>query len=205
MKIGIYGGSFNPIHFGHIGLAKWVIENTDLDEVWLMVSPNNPLKDKSILADEQERLEKAKKAIGENGIQKTENGKQIIVSDFEFHLPRPTYTANTLRALVQSYPEHEFTLIIGEDNVTIFDKWREHQYILDNYRVFVYPRREIESISPKEHGHVGYANDMTHPVNNIESTNLTQSEVQPTTGIIFLTGAPYFDISSTYLRKNLHS
>ena len=100
MKIGIYGGSFNPIHFGHIGLAKWVIENTDLDEVWLMVSPNNPLKDKSILADEQERLAAAKEAIckTENGKRKTENEKQILVSDYEFHLPRPTYTANTLRS-----------------------------------------------------------------------------------------------------------
>ena len=172
MKIGIYGGSFNPIHFGHIGLAKWVAENTDLDEVWLMVSPNNPLKDKSILADEQERLEKAKKAIGENGIQKTENGKQIIVSDFEFHLPRPTYTANTLRALAQSYPEHEFTLIIGEDNVTIFDKWREHQYILDNYRIFIYPRRRC---APYQ---LPMGKDLQ-----------------------VLTNAPYFDISSTEIRQ----
>ena len=111
MKIGIYGGSFNPIHFGHIGLAKWVAKNTDLDELWMMVSPNNPLKDKGILADEQERLEKAKEAIG-NGLLAT--GKRIIVSDFEFHLPRPNYTANTLRVLTKQYPEHEFTLIIGD-------------------------------------------------------------------------------------------
>ena len=104
MKIGIYGGSFNPIHFGHIGLAKWVAENTDLDEVWLMVSPNNPLKDKNILADEQERLAAAKQAIGDGLLA---IGKRIIVSDFEFHLPRPTYTANTLRALVQEHPQHQ--------------------------------------------------------------------------------------------------
>ena len=113
MKIGIYGGSFNPIHFGHIGLAKWVIENTDLNEVWLMVSPNNPLKDSHILADEDERLKDAKKAILQ------ENEKRIIVSNFEFHLPRPNYTANTLRALEKAYPEHDFTLIIGEDNLEI--------------------------------------------------------------------------------------
>lgn len=179
MKIGIYGGSFNPIHFGHIGLAKWVIENTDLDEVWLMVSPNNPLKDKSILADEQKRLAAAKRAIG-NGllaIGEKVRGKRIVVSDFEFHLPRPTYTANTLRALAREYPEHEFTLIIGEDNLHIFDQWREHQYILENYRVFVYPRRDKAG---------------------------TQGATQPAKGTIFLTGAPYFDISSTELRKNLH-
>ena len=191
MKIGIYGGSFNPIHFGHIGLAKWVIENTDLDEVWLMVSPNNPLKDKSILADEQERLEKAREAIckTENGKRKTENEKQILVSDFEFHLPRPTYTANTLRALAKAYPEHEFTLIIGEDNLQIFDQWREYQYILDNYRVFVYPRRDKAGTQ-----------GATQPAAGTQPREATL----PAKGTIFLTGAPYFDISSTELRKNLH-
>ena len=191
MKIGIYGGSFNPIHFGHIGLTKWVIENTDLDEVWLMVSPNNPLKDKSILADEQERLEKAREAIckTENGKRKTENEKQILVSDFEFHLPRPTYTANTLRALAREYPEHEFTLIIGEDNLRIFDQWREHQYILENYRVFVYPRRDKAGTQ-----------GATQPAAGTQPREATL----PAKGTIFLTGAPYFDISSTELRKNLH-
>ena len=113
MKIAIYGGSFNPIHFGHIGLAKWVVENTDLDELWLMVSPNNPLKDKNTLADENERLAAAKRAIGDGLL---DIGKRIVVSDFEFHLPRPSYTANTLRELTKAYPEHNFTLIIGEDN-----------------------------------------------------------------------------------------
>ena len=171
MKIGIYGGSFNPIHFGHTGLAKWVLEHTDIDEVWLMVSPNNPLKDKNILADEQERLAAAKQAIGDGLLA---IGKRIIVSDFEFHLPRPTYTANTLRALAIAYPEHEFTLIIGEDNLSIFDKWREHQYILDNYRIFVYPR----------HSHSAYT--------------LPQGK-----DLHVLTGAPYFDISSSELRQKL--
>lgn len=182
MKIGIYGGSFNPIHFGHIGLAKWVIENTDLDEVWLMVSPNNPLKNKSILADEQERLEKAREAI-------RREGERIRVSDFEFHLPRPTYTANTLRALAREYPEHEFTLIIGEDNLHIFDQWREHQYILENYRVFVYPRRDK-----------AVTQGTTQPAKGTQPREVTL----PAKGTIFLTGAPYFDISSTELRKNLH-
>ena len=163
MKIGIYGGSFNPIHFGHIGLAKWVLENTDLDELWLMVSPNNPLKDKNILADEHERLVAAKEAI--------KDIPGLVASDFEFALPRPNYTANTLRALAQACPEHEFTLIIGEDNLSIFDKWREYQYILDNYRIFVYPR----------HGNSTYT--LPHAKD-----------------LRVLTGAPYFDISSTELR-----
>lgn len=192
MKIGIYGGSFNPIHFGHIGLAKWVTEHTDLDQVWLMVSPNNPLKDKTILADEQERLDAAKEAIRktENEKLKTENGKQILVSDFEFHLPRPTYTANTLRALAKAYPEHEFTLIIGEDNLNIFNKWREYQYILDNYRMFVYPRRDKAGTQ-----------GATQPTAGTQPREATL----PAKGTIFLTGAPYFDISSTELRKNLHN
>lgn len=173
MKIGIYGGSFNPIHFGHIGLAKWVVEHTDLDELWLMVSPNNPLKDKSILADEQVRLQEAKEAIRREG---DEAMRRVIVSDFEFHLPRPNYTANTLRELKKQYPEHDFTLIIGEDNLEIFNKWREFQYILDNYRIFVYPRH-----------------------------NCTPYQLPLAKDLQLLTEAPYFDISSTYLRKNLRS
>lgn len=170
MKIGIYGGSFNPIHFGHIGLAKWVVEHTDLDELWLMVSPNNPLKDKSILADEQERLREAREAIDVLGTE------AIKVSDFEFSLPRPNYTANTLRELKKQYPEHDFTLIIGEDNLEIFNKWREFQYILDNYRIFVYPRH-----------------------------NCTPYQLPLAKDLQLLIEAPYFDISSTYLRKNLRS
>ena len=180
MKIGIYGGSFNPIHFGHTGLAQWVVNNTDLDEVWLMVSPNNPLKDTSILADEQVRLIEARKAIA--NIQ-SPIAKQIVVSDFEFHLPRPNYTANTLRELQKQYPQHEFTLIIGEDNINIFNKWREYQYILDTYRIFVYPRRNIISQTSQQH------EDILRKANNVK----------------LLADAPYFDISSTELRKNLHN
>lgn len=188
MKVGIYGGSFNPIHFGHTGLAKWVLEHTDLDEVWLMVSPNNPLKDKSILADEQERLEKVREAI--KTLPTSLQGRRVVVSDFEFHLPRPTYTANTLRALAREYPEHEFTLIIGEDNLQIFDQWREYQYILDNYRVFVYPRRDKAGTQ-----------GATQPAAGTQPRKATL----PAKGTIFLTGAPYFNISSTELRKNLHN
>ena len=178
MKVGIYGGSFNPIHFGHIGLAKWVVENTDLDELWMMVSPNNPLKDKSILANDQQRLAAAKEAIGQLG---NEARGKIVVSDFEFHLPRPTYTANTLRALTRAYPKYEFTLIIGEDNLDIFDRWKEYQYILDNYRVFVYPRHRNVVIDNQQR------NTILQEAHNIK----------------LLEGAPFFDISSTELRKNL--
>lgn len=179
MKIGIYGGSFNPIHFGHIGLAQWVIAHTDLDEVWLMVSPNNPLKDSSILEDEQVRLQKAKEAIAQlpsstpYTLHPTPKcAERIIVSDFEFNLPRPSYTANTLRALAKAYPQHEFTLMIGEDNLAIFPKWHEYQYILDNYRIFIYPRR----------GCAPY-------------------QLPKGKDLQVLKNAPYFDISSTEIRQ----
>lgn len=168
MKIGIYGGSFNPVHFGHVGLAKWVIEHTDLDELWLLVSPNNPLKPAGILAPEDERLKAVREAIKDIPCLKA--------SDFEFSLPRPSYTANTLRALQKAYPEHEFTLVIGEDNLAIFTQWREWEYILENFRIFVYPRKSA--------------------IRN------QQSAIKNAPNIIFLTSAPYFNISSTELRTS---
>ena len=167
MKIGIYGGSFNPVHFGHVGLAKWVIENTDLDELWLLVSPNNPLKTAKILAPEQQRLEGVRQAI--------KDIPGLVASDFEFSLPRPSYTANTLRELQRAYPEHEFTLIIGEDNIAIFDQWREYEYILLNFRIFVYPR-------------------------NLSTPNNPSILSNP--NILYLKGAPTFDISSTAIRHS---
>ncbi len=168
MRVGIYGGSFNPVHFGHVGLAKWVIEHTDLDELWLLVSPNNPLKPAGILAPEQERLEAVREAI--------KNIPGLVASDFEFALPRPSYTANTLRALQKAYPQHEFTLVIGEDNIAIFDQWREYEYILNNFRIFVYPRASSRQTGGAASAEKGYKN------------------------IVFLADAPLFDISSTILR-----
>ena len=167
-KIGVYGGSFNPVHFGHVGLAKWVIEHTDLDELWMLVSPNNPLKDAKILAPEQERLQGLREAI--------KDIPGLVASDFEFHLPRPSYTANTLRELQRAYPQHTFTLLIGEDNIAIFDQWREYKYILENFRVFVYPRNQIIPRNPNT------------PI-NLNNPN-----------IVFLKGAPTFDISSSAIR-----
>ena len=180
MKIGIYGGSFNPIHFGHTGLAQWVVRNTDLDEVWLMISPNNPLKDASILAGEQVRLQEAKEALRRLG----DAAKGIVVSDFEFTLPRPNYTANTLRELKKQYPQHEFTIIIGEDNLEIFPKWREYTYLLENFRILVYPRK-------------GSSKSAEQMIKELDTAQI--KEVQ------LLANAPYFEISSTELRKNLHN
>ena len=166
MHIGIYGGSFNPIHFGHVGLAEWVIAHTDLDELWLMVTPNNPLKPVSLLAPEEERLRAAQEAV------RAIPG--VRVSDFEFHLPRPSYTANTLRALEQAYPEHRFSLVIGEDNLALADRWREWDWIVAHHTVYVYPR------------HGSFTPSLLH--------SFTPKN------IIFLQNAPYFDISSTEIR-----
>ena len=100
------------MHFGHVGLAKWVVEHTDLDELWMLVSPNNPLKQADSLAPEQERLAAVREAV--------KDLPHVVASDFEFSLPRPSYTANTLRELQRAYPGYEFTLVIGEDNLCIF-------------------------------------------------------------------------------------
>ena len=183
-KVGIYGGSFNPVHFGHVGLAKWVIENTDLDELWLMVSPNNPLKPANLLAPEGERLAAVREAV--KGI------PHVKASDFEFSLPRPSYTANTLRELQKAYPDTEFTLIIGEDNIAIFDRWREYEFILANFRIFVYPRRENLS-----------DDGLTAKRSNSPQDGLTTqwSDGVAVKEIRYLSGAPLFNISSTQIRN----
>jgi len=178
-KIGIYGGSFNPVHFGHTGLAQWIVEHTDIDEVWLMVSPNNPLKKETDLAPEAERLQGVKQAItGMPG---------LVASDFEFSLPRPSYTANTLRALLSTYPEHAFTLIMGEDNWAIREQWREWEWILENFRIFVYPRITTgQALTTRRSS--AYDTGSKHPTTT-------------TTNVIYLHDAPLFDISSTQIRN----
>ena len=173
MKVGIYGGSFNPVHFGHVGLAKWVIENTDLDELWLTVSPNNPLKPAGLLAPEEDRLAAVREAV--------KDIPHVKASDFEFGLPRPSYTANTLRELQKAYPEDEFTLVIGEDNLAIFDQWKEYEFIASNFRIFVYPR------------------NLNNPNNPSIPSN---PSIRNFPNMVYLKDAPLFDISSTAIRRS---
>lgn len=181
MKIGIYGGSFNPMHYGHTGLSKWVIDNTDLDELWLMVSPNNPLKDSKILGGEEERLKGAKEAIA------ALHDERIKVSDFEFSLPRPSYTAETLRQLRKQYPEHEFVLVIGEDNWAIFDQWRDWEEILRLHQVYIYPRHPLTA--KRSFSDSGRA----------VQRSFSEAVIQPKA--VYLKDAPLFDISSTEIRN----
>lgn len=138
MKIltGIYGGSFNPIHNGHLAIARAAISTGALKEVWLMVSPQNPLKQGGDLLDDSLRLEMARRAVeGEPG---------ISVSDYEFRLPRPSYTWRTLEALEHDHPDREFALLIGADNWALFPRWRKADEILQTHRIFVYPRPGID-------------------------------------------------------------
>ena len=132
IRTGIFGGSFNPIHNGHLSLALQLKKQAGLDEVWLMVSPQNPLKQSSDLLDDEARLEMARKAL--------EGVEGIIASDYEMHLPRPSYTWNTLQALSRDYPEREFVLMIGGDNWDHFDRWYRSEDIKANYEIVVYTR-----------------------------------------------------------------
>ncbi len=130
--IGIYSGSFNPIHHGHVMLANYLVEFSDLDELWFVVTPQNPLKKKEDLLDDDERLKMVQLAIGDD--------PRIRVSDIEMHLPTPSYTINTLTALSEQYPDSEFIFICGMDSLQNLKHWREYQRILDNYELLVFPR-----------------------------------------------------------------
>lgn len=133
-KVGIFGGSFNPIHTGHIALAKSLCQQAGLDEVWLMVSPMNPFKKEATdLLTDKLRLEMAEQAIADE--------PKLKACDYEFHMPKPSYTWHTLQALSQDFPHVSFTLLIGGDNWASFDKWFHHEDILNHYPIVVYPRK----------------------------------------------------------------
>ena len=132
IKTGIFGGSFNPIHIGHLALANYLCEFGELDEIWFLVSPHNPLKQQDDLWDNQLRLKLVQLSI--------EGYPKFRASDFEFHLPRPSYMVHTLAALKEAYTDREFTLIIGSDNWTSFPRWKEAETIKQNYPILIYPR-----------------------------------------------------------------
>ena len=138
MKIGLFFGSFNPIHNGHLMVASYVANHSDLKQVWLVVSPQNPLKPQGSLLNEYDRLHLAKLAI--------EDDLQLKVSDIEFSLPRPSYTIDTLTYLQEKYPQHEFSVIMGGDNFQNLPKWKNFETLVKNYRFIVY-RREGFDIS----------------------------------------------------------
>jgi len=136
MKIGLYFGTYNPIHVGHLIIANHMVDYTDLDQVWLVVTPQNPLKNKATLLEDYHRLAIVKIAIEENN--------KLIASDIEFNLPKPSYTSETLAYIQEKHPNYEFSLIMGEDNLRTFHKWKNHKEIINNHPIFVYPRALTE-------------------------------------------------------------
>ena len=167
-KIGLYFGTFNPIHVGHLIIANYMAYYTSLDEIWLIVTPQNPFKKKSSMLDDFHRLSLVKLAIEDN--------PKLKVSNIEFSLPKPSYTIDTLVHLNEKHPTHEFNLILGEDNLRSFHKWKNYENILKKYRLYVYPR-------------VASSNE-----------TLSSSEIYNNENVI-LCDAPVMKISSSFIRK----
>ena len=139
IRTGIFGGSFNPIHNGHLQLAEAFLAAAKLDEVWLLVSPQNPLKPQSQLLLYEKRLELAHLAL--------QNKPQLIASDYENKLPKPSFTSETLRSLQKDYPQREFCLLIGGDSLKNIHLWKNWQFIVDNFQIYVYPRNNYPSFN----------------------------------------------------------
>ena len=140
-KVGLYFGSFNPIHIGHTAIAGYMTEYAGLDQVWFVVSPHNPLKKKETLLTDHQRLHMANLAIGDNA--------RLVASDIEFKLPVPSYTIDTLTYLNEKHPKNEFVLVMGEDNLFSLHKWKNVNDLISKYSIFVYPRHDsAKPVSP---------------------------------------------------------
>lgn len=164
-RTALFFGSFNPIHVGHLIIANTILQQEDIDEVWLVVSPQNPLKERASLLPDHHRLQMVQRAIDDN--------YRLKVCDIEMHLPIPSYTVVTLAALQEKYPDRELCLVMGSDNLDSFHRWRNYQYLLDNYRLLVYPRPGTE-----------HCKLSSHP-------SVTMVDV------------PMMDISSSYIRQQI--
>ena len=135
-KTGLFFGSFNPIHIGHLMIAEYMLEFTDLDEVWFVVSPHNPLKEKKTLLTDHHRLTLVRIA--------TEDNAKFKVSDIEFKMTQPSYTVKTLAYLAEKYPDKKFVLLMGADNLGILHKWKNYEQIINNNEIYVYPRPGVD-------------------------------------------------------------
>ena len=164
MKVGLFFGSFNPIHVGHMVLANYMLEFTDLEQIWFVVSPHNPLKQKSSLLDQKHRLQLVNIAI--------EKQVKFKSSNIEFKLPQPSYTINTLTYLTEKYPNTKFALIMGSDNLENFHKWKNYEEILKRFELYVYPRPENDGGALKNHANVKLINA---PLMEISSTLIRQA------------------------------
>lgn len=134
MKIGLFFGSFNPIHIGHLAIANYMVEFTDLDQIWIVVSPHNPLKDKTQLISPTDRLEMVREAVSDD--------VRFRVSDIEFQMPQPSYTIDTIHALEKEFPGNTFVIVMGSDGLETFDQWKDYEILISTYQRYVYPRPE---------------------------------------------------------------
>jgi nicotinate-nucleotide adenylyltransferase len=166
MKIGLYFGTFNPIHIGHLIIANHMAEHSDLDQIWMVVTPHNPHKKKNTLLDDHHRLEMVHLA--------TENFPKIQPSDIEFKLTQPNYTVNTLAHLQEKFPKYEFSLIMGEDNLNSLHKWKNYEVILQNHDVYVYPRLNSGDIDEQFINHSNI-HKINAPIVELSSTFIRQS------------------------------
>lgn len=143
MKTGLFFGSFNPVHNGHMIIANYMLEFSDLEQIWFIVSPQNPMKKKSSLLEDYHRLAIINEVIRDQS--------KYIASDIEFNMPKPSYTIDTLTYLNEKYPENKFCLIMGSDNLHSFKKWKNYETILENYELYVYPRPNYDGAEFKKH------------------------------------------------------
>ncbi|MCW3113258.1 MAG: nicotinic acid mononucleotide adenylyltransferase [Segetibacter sp.] len=162
MKIGLYFGSFNPIHVGHLIIGSFVANNTDVDQVWFIISPHNPLKKSSTLLNEYHRLHLVQLAI--------ENDKQLKASDIEFKLPRPSFTIDTLTYLAEKYPTYSFTIIIGSDSLQNLPKWKNYELLLKHFSFYVYVRPGFEITRVEENVQI-----LKAPLLELSSTSIRQA------------------------------
>lgn len=179
MKIGLYFGTFNPIHVGHLIIANHFAEHSDLEQIWMVVTPHNPLKNKDTLLNDYKRYEMVFLA--------TEDYPKIKPSDIEFKLPQPNYTVNTLAHLQEKFPQHEFSLIMGEDNLKSLHKWKNFEVILQNHPIYVYPRHENKSITDEA----------------LLKTDDLYKKYFDSGARIYIVTAPVVEISSTFIRENI--
>ncbi|MCG8412191.1 MAG: nicotinate-nucleotide adenylyltransferase [Bacteroidales bacterium] len=191
MKTGLFFGSFNPIHIGHLAIANYIIEFSDLDELWLVLSPQNPLKKKKTLLNEYERYKMVELAL--------RNNSKIKACDIEFRLPKPSFTIDTLTYLNEKFPRNEFAIVLGADNFENFHKWKNYKEILDYYKLYVYPRPNYNMDSYKDHPNINLVNA---PLMEISSSFIRKSIKENKNVEFFLPDKVYSYINDMFFYKN---
>ncbi len=165
-KIGLFFGSFNPVHIGHLILANYILENSDMEELWFVVSPQNPFKDKKSLLTDNNRLDMVQLAI--------RNYPKMRASNVEFSLPKPSYTIDTLTYLHEKYPDYSFALIMGEDNLDGLSKWKNAETLIKNHQIIVYPRISGEEKKDPEYLKHENISLINAPVIELSATEIRQ-------------------------------